>query len=224
MITCSNCGKENADDSAHCGFCGYQLQEGAKKTMFGMNALDADAIAKATAQAKAAAKQNSTTPDASLPDPSVAKTEVLPHVASYASDSLSGLPGANSPVFPSSEPSQTGFSSNFGSASSSGPSTMGEPMPAPSPGFRPHPEDGPAQIGGSRVPSELGFKAGPNGPALAGDLQQVGGGYASGMEKKSPKTSKTLLLVGMLLALGGVGCVGAVALGFMLGWFDNLSW
>ena len=45
MIVCPNCGKQNADESVHCGFCGHQLQEGGKKTMFGMAALDPEAAA-----------------------------------------------------------------------------------------------------------------------------------------------------------------------------------
>jgi hypothetical protein len=52
MITCPNCGKQNADEAVHCGFCGHQLQEGGKKTMFGMAALDPEALKRAAEEAK----------------------------------------------------------------------------------------------------------------------------------------------------------------------------
>jgi hypothetical protein len=49
MITCPNCSKQNADEAAHCGFCGHQLSAGNKplKTMFGMNALDPELLKQA---------------------------------------------------------------------------------------------------------------------------------------------------------------------------------
>ncbi len=59
MIVCPNCGKENADESVHCGFCGHQLKEGDKsksKTMFGMSAISADEVKKATQTAKEASQ------------------------------------------------------------------------------------------------------------------------------------------------------------------------
>jgi hypothetical protein len=52
MITCPNCGKQNADEAVHCGFCGHQLQEGGKKTLFGMSALDPEMLKKAAEEAK----------------------------------------------------------------------------------------------------------------------------------------------------------------------------
>ncbi len=56
MINCPSCGKEIADDSAHCGFCGQKIEsrKQKKKTMFGMAALDGDELKKAVEQAKEA--------------------------------------------------------------------------------------------------------------------------------------------------------------------------
>ncbi len=105
MITCPNCGKENADESVHCGFCGHQLQEGGKKTMFGMAALDSDAIKAAAEAAKQAAQAAST--DQSDP---FAKTEMMPSISGEP-DALGSAPSPNfgsapSPSFPSSSPSE----------------------------------------------------------------------------------------------------------------------
>lgn len=88
MITCPNCGKENADESVHCGFCGHQLQEGGKKTMFGMAALDGDAIKAAAEAAKKAAANAS---QGAMDDGGAfAKTEMMPSVGGDA-------PGAPEP-------------------------------------------------------------------------------------------------------------------------------
>jgi hypothetical protein len=55
MINCPNCDKEIADDTAHCGYCGHQLEEKEKKkTMFGMAALDGQKLEEAVAKAKQA--------------------------------------------------------------------------------------------------------------------------------------------------------------------------
>lgn len=57
MINCPNCGKKIADDSAHCGYCGHELQQQEKKkTMFGMAALSGDDLDKAIQQAEEAKK------------------------------------------------------------------------------------------------------------------------------------------------------------------------
>jgi hypothetical protein len=61
MINCPNCDKQIADDSAHCGYCGHQLEEkNKKKTMFGMAALGGDELKKAVEEAKEAKQEKET--------------------------------------------------------------------------------------------------------------------------------------------------------------------
>ncbi len=55
MINCPNCDKQIADDSAHCGYCGHQIEEKQKKkTMFGMAAISGDELEDAVEKAKQA--------------------------------------------------------------------------------------------------------------------------------------------------------------------------
>lgn len=55
MIQCPSCGKDIADDSAHCGFCGAKVETGAgKKTMIGFAALTGDALKQAAEEARQA--------------------------------------------------------------------------------------------------------------------------------------------------------------------------
>jgi hypothetical protein len=63
MINCPNCDKQIADDSAHCGYCGHQLEEkNNKNTMFGMPALGGDELKKAVEQAKEAKNEQGENP------------------------------------------------------------------------------------------------------------------------------------------------------------------
>ena len=92
-----------ADDATHCGICGHQLQEGGKKTLFGMAALNAgdfQAAAKAAADARAAVEAAQAA-EAEAED-AFAKTEAMPSVAALA-DKLPGPPisGASSTPEPS---------------------------------------------------------------------------------------------------------------------------
>jgi hypothetical protein len=58
MINCPKCDEQIADDSAHCGYCGHQLEQKKKKnTMFGMAALGGDELKKAVDEAKEAKKE-----------------------------------------------------------------------------------------------------------------------------------------------------------------------
>lgn len=55
MIVCPNCGKDIADDSAHCGFCGFEIESGGgKKTMIGFAAVTGDVMKQAAEEAKRA--------------------------------------------------------------------------------------------------------------------------------------------------------------------------
>ncbi|MFP4600276.1 MAG: hypothetical protein ACOC9W_01770 [Persicimonas sp.] len=59
MINCPSCAKEIADDSAHCGYCGHQIeQKEKKKTMFGMAALGGEDLKKAVEDAKKAKEES----------------------------------------------------------------------------------------------------------------------------------------------------------------------
>ena len=54
MIVCQNCGKEIAEDSAHCGHCGAAVEVSNKKTMMGFGgAIDSDALKAELEKAKA---------------------------------------------------------------------------------------------------------------------------------------------------------------------------
>lgn len=58
MINCPNCSKEIADNSAHCGFCGHEINaQVEKRTMFGMAALDDDALKKAVEEARESSQE-----------------------------------------------------------------------------------------------------------------------------------------------------------------------
>lgn len=54
MINCPSCGKEIADDSAHCGYCGSELEMGSgKKTIVGFAAITPQMMQEAAEAAKA---------------------------------------------------------------------------------------------------------------------------------------------------------------------------
>jgi len=55
MIVCPDCGKNIADDSAHCGFCGAEIESGGgKKTMIGFAAVTGDVMKQAAEEARKA--------------------------------------------------------------------------------------------------------------------------------------------------------------------------
>ncbi len=172
MIVCPNCGKQNADESVHCGFCGNQLQEGGKKTMFGMAALDPEELRKAAEAAKSAAPhaQRSNLSDASatpaLPpqEDAFAKTEALPSVSAFAAADLHTAPGGlggvapepSFPVEPRVDPTPSHLSSlgdgGFGSGGFGGPEVPSQPHlnapPAEAPQhITPRPQQGFDQFG-----------------------------------------------------------------------------
>ncbi len=63
MISCPNCGKDIADDSAHCGHCGHKIEVGSKKTIMGFGgAVDASALRAKLKAAKAREKGSATPP------------------------------------------------------------------------------------------------------------------------------------------------------------------
>ena len=58
MISCPNCGKDIADDSVHCGYCGQEIVPGGgKKTIMGFGAITEDVLRKAAEEAKEARAQ-----------------------------------------------------------------------------------------------------------------------------------------------------------------------
>jgi len=236
MIVCPNCGKENADESVHCGFCGHQLQEGGKKTMFGMAALDASDIKAAAEQAKAAgaaAAAAGGAPKLNLPTPGDlgggggvgagddvnAKTEMMESVP-------------NEPAKPEPDPfaddfaaleQQFGGDPDFQDNAPVDPTPAGDPMaggapadagagmggPAPTPGPGPGPNAGPGPGPGPNAGPGPG--PGPNagpGPGPAGGAMQKGG-PGGAVEKK--KSKAPLIIVGVLFVLFFLtSCIGGV--------------
>jgi len=116
MIICPNCGKELADGTAHCGYCGHEIDGGTgKKTMFGMGGIDSEAIKQAAEEARAARQQEEPAspaagdetgaPSLDLPAPNTtagadaaeAKTEALPSVGDQPAAPPPTIPGPARP-------------------------------------------------------------------------------------------------------------------------------
>lgn len=201
MITCPNCDKENADESVHCGFCGHQLQEGGKKTMFGMAALNADELKRAAEAAKAAAAA----PPVSGPpagDP-FAKTEMLDSVPAPAD-----APPAKDPF----AAEFAALEAQYGDDASLDISPFGEPSTpiADEPSFAP-----PAAAPPTTAPPAAGPPAHAAPPASApGPMVPTNNGA---VEKKK---NNTMLFVGLgVVVLGGLGCVVVTGLAFAMGAF-----
>lgn len=237
MITCPNCDKENADESVHCGFCGHQLQEGGKKTMFGMAALDADAIKAAATAAKEAASAAAADRQS---DP-FAKTEMMPSIVGDPSEDTH--PGGGSPL--AGPPSASAPSPSFPSSGPAAPA----PAPAPDPfaddfaaleqqfGNDPALDVAPPQ--GGSLPG-LGMPPGQTsdapGAALSGSAapnlssgQPFGGAQQMPSEANNPmmqapstavekKSNSTMIIA---LVVGGAflffGCIGIGVAAFLMG-------
>lgn len=232
MIVCPNCSKENADDSAHCGFCGNQLTEGGKKTMFGMAALSADQIRAAAEAAKQ--KAASEAPSLSLPKPgqssgsnlplpgslpdtdAFAKTEMMPSVSSVAQADAKPDPFADE--FAALE-SQYGNDSDFGGPVDPSPSfSSTESVTAPSPAVSPTPQahqaspqpqqTSPQSFGApnQQGPSQFGNAPSPQAMQRApGKAMQAGG-----------KDNKKIIIAVVVVGVLTIGCVVATAIGVFM--------
>ena len=103
MITCPNCHKQNADEAAHCGFCGHQLDAGGKKplkTMFGMNALDPELLKQSIGEAKAAQDAPPAAPpapEATIPMPTSIPKLNLPKPAEDPFGATEAMPAVTAP-------------------------------------------------------------------------------------------------------------------------------
>lgn len=208
MITCPNCGKENADESVHCGFCGHQLQEGGKKTMFGMAALNADELKRAAEAAKAASGAPAAAPPAGGPpagDP-FAKTEMLDSVPAPAD-----APPAKDPF----ADEFAALEAQYGDDASLDISPFGEPSTPISdePSFAP-PAAGPPA---SAPPAAGPPAAAPNAAPPTGAPGPMVSANNGAVEKKK---NNTMLFVGLgVAALGGLGCIAAIGIAFAMGAF-----
>lgn len=101
MITCPNCGAQNADDAIHCGQCGHKIaEEGGRKTMFGMAALNVGDIQKAAEQAQQARQAAE---GAAAEEVELAKTEVMQSVTDADLGPMPG-PSAAAPAEPAPDP------------------------------------------------------------------------------------------------------------------------
>mgnify|MGYP000129620186 CR=1 FL=1 len=205
MITCPNCGKENADESVHCGFCGHQLQEGGKKTMFGMAALDSDAIKAAAQAAKDAASQAAQQTDEAS---AFAKTEMMPSIQNGEE------PAA--PKAPEKDPFADDFAAleaQYGNDSSFDP-----PAPAAAPSASLPGLDTPA---GAPIGSPAPQQPASSGPAMGGPAAQGAAGgpmvQSSNSGAVQKKSNKGLIIaVVAFIALAMLGCAITVAvLAFM---------
>lgn len=228
MIVCPNCDKENADESVHCGFCGHQLQEGGKKTMFGMAALDAADIKAAAAQAKAASAASGGGPKLNLPKPgdlgggmgagmgddANAKTEMMESVQG-GGETAKPAPDPFADDFAALE-QQFGHDPDFQDNAPVDPTPAANPMaggagmggPAPTPGPGPGPGPG-LGAGGAPTPGP-GPNAGPGPSAGPGPNAGPGpkpgpGPNAGAMQKGGPggavekKKSKAPIIIGVVL-------------------------
>ena len=204
MITCPNCGKENADESVHCGFCGHQLQEGGKKTMFGMAALDSDAIKAAAQAAKDAASQAAQQTDEAS---AFAKTEMMPSIQNGEE------PAA--PKAPEKDPFADDFAAleaQYGNDSSFDP-----PAPAAAPSASLPGLDTPA---GAPIGSPAPQQPASSGPAMGGPASQGAAGgpmvQSSGNAMEKKKGNKGLIIAAVVfVVLSMLGCgVGGVIMLF----------
>lgn len=127
MIQCPECGKEIADNSAHCGFCGAEIQTGGgKKTMIGFAAVTEDAMREAAQQARDArdrAEQEANPPQSSDEGGGEPKLKLpKPGLSAPKSSSASGpASGSDAPKFSIPKPG--------GGASQAPPDAKTEAMP-----------------------------------------------------------------------------------------------
>lgn len=114
MIQCPDCGKDIADDSAHCGFCGAKIETGGgKKTMIGFAAVTGEALREAAAEARQArldaeAARGPSSDPATKPNPALPARPGRPAPADDGRPKLpqaprptpqAGLPAAGPPQF-----------------------------------------------------------------------------------------------------------------------------
>lgn len=100
MIQCPSCGKDIADDSAHCGYCGSKVETGAgKKTMIGFAAVTAEQMREAAEEARKAREQ--ATASAPPPQPAAPSPDRPSAPTPFAGESAVApklavpMPGAN---------------------------------------------------------------------------------------------------------------------------------
>lgn len=235
MIVCPNCSKENADDSAHCGFCGNQLTEGGKKTMFGMAALSADQIRAAAEAAKQ--KAASEAPSLNLPKPgqssasnlpqpgslpdtdAFAKTEMMPSVSSMAQADAKPDPFADE--FAALE-SQYGNDADFGGPVDPSPSfSSTESVTAPTPAVSPtpsHQQAAPQQP--QRSPQAFGApnQQGPaaqfgNSPGPQQSMQKAPG---KAMQTGGADNKKKIIIAVVVAAVLSGGCIIVAAIAIFM--------
>lgn len=138
MITCPNCGAENADNANHCGNCGTKIHtSGAAKTMFGFAAISPEDMKKAAEEAQGAgepAKLKLPTP--TLPSPSSLPSPNLPSALQPPSSA-----GKFNIPAPSSLSTPDTAGSDFGGSDVPTQMTpaVSTPLPTPQPAFAPEP-------------------------------------------------------------------------------------
>lgn len=170
MIQCPSCGKDIADDSVHCGFCGAKIEMGAgKKTMIGFAAVSGDVLKQAAEEARKAREAEAAAPKKiTLPTPNV------PAAEPPASESPSS--GLRIPAPPGTAPADENAPTSA-HASIGAPSTLAEPaVPAP-----PHDTD-PIAFAPAAEPPMVAEETLPevDTPTLAGPTELGGGAPTSG--------------------------------------------
>lgn len=229
MKSCPECEEQIADDAVHCGHCGAKVEErDSKQTMFGVGAVDQDELEQAVADAKEAAdraeeklEQQDEDQSGGLSTESTGSRIPRPDEVSKKDEgSASTLSGSSSTT-----------SSSSSSASSSGPSSSGSSSSG-------DPEvQTPSQIN-TEEPSfegsfgdDAGFREGATDDRAAvadqsgapqsdpfdnddrfGDVpaESDPGREAHGAGTSSESSDKKwFVIVGALIAIGGLGCIGA---------------
>jgi len=101
MIVCPGCQNETADDALFCGFCGNKLQQGSKKTLFGVAALDREELKKLAQSSRLAA--SAPAPAAPVAPAVVAPVPAPAATVASAPTAAAPKPAASAPVLPTSQ-------------------------------------------------------------------------------------------------------------------------
>ncbi len=204
MIICPECGKEIADDSAHCGYCGAQISSGAgKKTMLGMAPVTADMMAQAAAEAKAAREAAQDAADTEpkslgdlksegklkIPKPSGAPAPASSSGSSLPSPGKLSIPKIGEPTPMEKEPVQAGYGDELSDAKTSALPSVDEEPPGNAGAFAPSTVEevaAPSEPPSSFASANEGFKMNATdppvrGPARATNEPAWAGGAADGV-------------------------------------------
>lgn len=139
MISCPNCGAENADNANHCGNCGTKLHAGGgAKTMFGFAAVTPEAMKQAAEEARAA-ENKPQIPAPSIPAPSIPAPSIpAPNIPAPGAGSSEAKTELTPAIEASADP--RGDTQSGGSMSTQPTPMVEAPQSSPKPSFATQPE------------------------------------------------------------------------------------